>query len=291
MLRYRTFDQLMASIEGELPTYADSGLIDRRNFIKTVRKVNSDLGLKIYTEKETIIKVSDYKAILPGDFMFLQLALACSVHYVHMPKLRGIQTEAHSSKDEDVPLEIQNPCDNKCAVNECNGVMWITQKIGDRTVKYEHITKLSISKASHPFCSDTCMNFRFKDPNQMHIDSDGETAHFSFREGDIYISYLSDMVDGDNNVLILDHPLVNDYYEYAVKKKLFENLELNKEGDFERDFVLVSNELRKARIEAINFVNTPEYGDIIKIYESNRQRFYNNYARHFDEYSQGIFQT
>lgn len=291
MLRYKTFDQLMASIESELPTYADSGLIDRRSYIKTVRKVNASLGLKIYTENQAVITVKDYKSVLPADFMFLQLALACNVQYVRIPKLRGLQTEAHSSKDEDVPIDIINPCDHKCAINECNGVMWITQKIGDRTIKYEHIDKISLSKGSHPFCSDTCMNFRFKSPNQMHIDTDGETVHFSFREGDVYISYLADMVDKDNNVLVLDHPLVNDYYEYSVKKKLFENLELNKEGDFERDFVLVSNELRKARTEAINFVNTPEYGDIIKMYESNRRRFYNQYARYFDEYSQGIFKT
>lgn len=291
MLRYKTFDQLMASIESELPTYADSGLIDRRNFIKVVRRVNEDLGLKIFTDKDAMMKVTDHKGILPADFRFLQLALACSVNYVKVPKLRGIQTEAHSSKDEDVPLDIINPCDNKCAINECNGVMWITQKVGDKTLKYEHIEKLSLSKASHPFCSDTCINFRFRSPNQMHIDTDGETAHFSFKEGDIYLSYLSDMVDSDNNVLILDHPLVNDYYEYAVKKRLFENLEINKEGDFLRDFQLVSEEYRKARIAAISFVNTPEYGDIIKIHEFNRRRFYNRYARYFDEYAQGIFKV
>jgi hypothetical protein len=281
----------MAGVESDLRNYADAGLFDRADYIKVARKVNSDLGLKIYTENDAIIQVKDYKSTLPADFLYLQLAMACDVSYVKVPKIRGIQTEAHSSSEENVPLDIINPCDNKCALNECNGVMWVTQKIGSKTYKYEHLQKLSISKSSRKFCSDTCFNLRFKSPNEMHIDSDGETVHFSFREGEIYIKYLSDMVDGENNVLILDHPMVNDYYEYAIKKKFFENMELNKEGDFERDYVLVSNELRKARIEAINFINTPEYGEIIKIHESNRKRFYDKYVRYFDEYSQGIFRT
>lgn len=291
MIKYKSFDQLMAGIESDLSSYADSGFMDRASYIKIARKVNADLGLKIYADQNEIIEVKDYKSTLPADFLYLQLAMACSVSYTRVPHIRGIQTEAHSSKDEDVPIGIINPCDNKCQLNECNGVVWITQKVGNRVFRHEHLEKLSLSKSSRAFCTDTCLNFRFTSPNQMQIAADGETVHFSFREGQVYLSYLSDMVDKENNVLILDHPLVNDYYEYAVKKKFFENMELNKEGDFVRDFQLVAEELRKARIEAINFINTPEYGEIIKMHESNRRRFYNQYARYFDEYSQGIFKT
>lgn len=280
----------MASVESDLRNYADEGYIDRSSYIKVVRKVNADVGLRIYSSKETVIEVKDYRSTLPADFLYLQLALACSSTYTKLPTLAGAHTESHSSSEEEVPLEI-NKCNKTCALNECNGVMWVTQTIGYKTYRHDNLEKLSISKNTQNYCSDTCFNLRFKSPNQMHIDSDGETVHFSFREGQVYLSYLSDMVDNDNNVLVLDHPLVNDYYEYAVKKRIFENMEINKEGDFLRDFQLLSLELRQARIQAINFINTPEYGDIIKVHEANRKRFYNQYARYFDEYRQGIFKA
>lgn len=289
-LKFKTFDSLMADIESDLRNYADEGLFDRMNYIRTVRKVNADLGLKIHSEKEDMLEVRDYKATLPLDFLYLQLALGCEVSFVKVPQIRGTQTIQHSSVEEEVPVEII-PELKTCNINSCGNTIWITQKIGHKIYKYESLDKLSITKSSWKYCTDTCLNFRFNSGNQMSFAPDGETVNFSFREGKVYISYLSDMIDCDNNILVLDHPLVNDYYEYAVKKKFFENMELGKEGDFLRDFQLVSEELRKARIAAISFVNTPEYGEIIGMFNANRKRFYNNYIRYFDEYRTGIFRS
>lgn len=289
-LKYKTFDQLMAGIESDLPAYADEGLIDRRTYIKTARKVNADLGLKIYQEKEAIIDVKDYKSTVPFDFMYLQLALACMIHYSRTPVLRGTQTEQHSTHEEEVPVKMIGVEDSNC-MTQCGTALWITEKRGHKNHVYQSYEKISIGRKSHAYCSDTCLNFRFTGPNQMNFDNDGETVHFSFREGKVYLNYLSDMVDDDNNILILDHPLVNDYYEYAIKNKFFENMELNKQGDFIRDFQLTDEKLRRSKREALGIVNTPEYGELINIHNANRRRFYNQYVRYFDEYNQGIFRV
>ena len=286
-LRYKSFDQLMASIESDISTYANEGLIDRSKFIKEVRKVNADLGLRLNQEKEAIVDVKDYKCELPADFLYLQLALACHVSYVTVPKIRGIQTEAHTVEhDEDIPIKIKNS-DSVC-FNECDGAMWVTQKVGSRTHKFQTFEKLMLTKSSSPFCSDNCLNFKFRDCNQMNILNDDE-ATFSFREGKIYINYLSDMVDEDGNIIILDHPLVNDYYEYQVKKKIFENFKINKEGDFLQDYQIMQAELRSAKAKAISFVNTTEYGEITEIHKQNRNRFYNRYIKYFDNNNQGFY--
>ena len=288
MTRYKTFDNLMASVESDLSVYADEGYIQRSNYIKDVRRVNSDLGLKINSEKEFILDVKDYKACLPDDFQYLQLALVCKSTKVTTPVLQGAHTE-------DVKILLENkcntcnkqPCMCKYEFKACNGNMWVTQKIGIKTETYNHIEKLSLTKGSLNQCADNCLNLGFRCPNQMDI-RDGE-ATFSFREGQVYINYLADMVDDDGNLLILDHPLVNDYYEYAVKKKLFENLNLNKEGDFVNDYKLAKQELREAKTRAIDFVNIPEFDEIREHFDYNRRRFYNKYIAFFNDNSQGLY--
>lgn len=286
-LRYKSFNQLMASVESDLDTYADESLIDRSKYIKEVRKVNAELGLKLNQEKEDVIDVKDYKAELPADFMYLQLALACQVNFVTVPKIRGIQTEVHTvENDEDIPIEVKKA--GSVCYTECDGATWVTQKVGSRTHKFTKFEKLSLSKSSETFCSDDCMNFRFSAGNQMNILNDDE-ATFSFREGKIYLNYLADMVNENGEVILLDHPLVNDYYEYQVKKKIFENLKLNKIGDFLQDYEIMKGELREAKIRAINIVNTPEFGELVEIQRQNRKRFYNRYIRYFDNGSQGFY--
>lgn len=289
-LHFKTFDQLMSGVESDIDKFTDEGYVNRGNFIKEVRKVNADLGLKINVEREDMLEVKDYVALLPGDFLFMQLALACHVSYVRVPNVMGAQTEVHTI-DREVELPNRsctlNSCEGKCD-GPCNNCLWISQKVGVKVYTFTDIKTLQLTKSSVGRCADNCLNFHFKSPHQIRIEDDH--ANFSFREGKVYINYLADMVDEDNNVIILDHPLVNDYYEYAIKKKFFENMMLNKEGDFAQSWQAMDLELTKARSRAISFVNQPEYGDLQKMYVDNRNRFYKKYVRYFDDHKQGIFE-
>jgi len=40
----------------------------------------------------------------------------------------------------------------------------------------------------------------------------------------VYISYQGAMEDEDGNLLVLDHPYCNEYYEYALKERILENM-------------------------------------------------------------------
>jgi hypothetical protein len=285
-LQYKTFNQLMSSVSSDLGRYADEGMIDEILYIKEARKVNAELGLKINKEKEIILDVVNYKACLPEDFQYLQLALACSISYVTVPKIQGVHTE-----DKVIPLINlctacgQTPCNCQVQFKACDGYKYVAQTIGIKTYKHEHLDLLSVTKASHRFCSDYCLNLNFRSPNVMNIL--GEEATFSFRSGKVYINYLSDMTDDKGNFLILDHPLTNDYYEYAVKKKFFENMKFNKDGDVTQDLQYVITQLREARIRAISLVNMPEYDEINEHFARNRQRFYNNYVKYFNNDDEG----
>lgn len=291
-LRYKTFDQLMASVESDIDKFTDEGFVNRALYIKEVRKVNADLGLKINTERQWVLDVKDYVGLLPPDFLFLQLALACHVSYVRVPVVRGIQTEMHSETLEGVsnlPTEcFLHDCDHgNCPDAPCPNCMWVTQKVGVKVFNYTDLQELQLTKSSFGKCADNCLNFNFRSPHQIKIEDDHAT--FSFREGKVYINYLADMVDEENNVLVLDHPSVNDYYEYTVKARLFENMFINKEGDFLQSAQLMEEKRQKARNLAISFVNTPEYGDFQRMYMDNRHRFYKKYVRYFENRTQGYY--
>lgn len=286
--RYKTFDQLMAGIETDLGKWADEGYIDRAAYLKTIREVNAYLGLRINMEREDMLEVKDHVALLPGDFQFLQLALAARTEYIRGPLLMGAQTESHTTE---IPVENKSCKINGCPDDSCNGpcnnCIWITQKIGIKTHVFTDIQTLELTQSSHSRCTDTCLNFHFKSPHQIRIQDDHTT--FSFKEGLVYINYIADMLDEQNNIIILDHPLVNDYYEYAVKKKFFENMMLNKEGDFTQAYQIMVEELRKAKVRGVGFINTPEFGDLQRMFIDNRHKFYKKYIGYFNDPKSGYY--
>jgi hypothetical protein len=274
-LKYITFDQLMASVESDLSTYADNNMINRGICLKIARKVNHDLGLKIFRERETTLKIVDYKADLPEDFMYLQLALICK-DPIQFSMPAGSILGTHT-QETDVIVPCVKP--DKTCLNSNGGSFWVTQIFKEKTIKVSNLMPIRISKKGLKFCSDNCINTGWSGAYEMDI-QEGQIVT-NFREGDVYINYLSDMVDLENNILILDHPLVTGYYEYAIKKHLLEGFMINGEADVERKLSYIAEQLKEARIAALNFTNTVEYTDIQDIFRANRLRFYNKYHKMF----------
>lgn len=270
-LRYITLDQLMASVESDLHSFADNGLIDRGNVIKVVRKVNEDIGLKIYQEKATVLNIENYKADLPADFSKLQMALGCDVqHFFLAPSVFGTHTI-----ETNVPVMVY---DQPACLNEKGGCYWVTQQYKDTIMKYDRFFPLQLAKGAKVSASENCINFNWNDAG-YDIDILNGQVITGFREGKIYINYLADLVDEEGNLLLLDHPLTTEYYEYAVKKHLLENFMLNNDVDVSQKLMYIKNELREAKIRALNFTNTPEYSEIEGFYQRNRRDFYNKYHR------------
>lgn len=285
-ISYITLDQLMASVESDISAFADARMVNRGQLIKVVRKVNEDLGLRINREKETLVDIQNYKGDLPEDFQFLQLALACGpVQLYHVkPDIPGTHFEHRTGKptvlNAEVPVQHFSSGSNVC-MNSEGGCYWVAQKFQDRVVKYTDFTPLRLTRRSQKFCADTCVNSRLNSA-AYDLDIDNGEMTVGFREGKIYMNYLTDMIDDDGNVLILDHPLTTEYYEYAVKKHILENIMLNNQADVAQKLMYIKNELRDARIRAHNFVGTIEYSQIQETFAANRRRFWNKYNSIFD---------
>ena len=275
-IKYYTYSQLMNSVEQDLEKYLNENLIDRQRYIKTVRRVNADLGLKVNIEKEVIIPIKNNRGVLPNNFLYAQLIMVCS-----KTKLVNLIDSAENLKTmlEIDPIDVID-CKMVCppgSLATASGCYYVATTVKNNTkVEYKLDKSIRLTERSLNFCTNECNTH----PNgaEYELDlTDGEVI-VNFAEGEIYLNYLSDMTDENNNILIVDHPLLTDYYEYSVKKKIFEDIFMNSDDPSVKEKIqLTAQLLSKARKESISFVNTVEYGEIIELYAVNRKKFYQRF--------------
>jgi hypothetical protein len=137
---------------------------------------------------------------------------------------------------------------------------------------YRDLIPLKMKASQNIECD--CPNLYFNTPNEAWI-KDGY-LFTSIEEGNVYINYQAHLQDDDGNLLVPDHDLLNDYYEYAVKKRILENLFMNGE-DVASRLQLVNAELRVSRNAALSLVNTPNFAEMRQLWEANRKAQYGKF--------------
>ena len=100
----------------------------------------------------------------------------------------------------------------------------------------------------------------------------------------VYLNYQGQMEDDQGNLLVPDHDLLNEYYEYALKARIFENLYLNGE-DVAQRMQLVEQRLKAARNNALSVVNTPNFRELEDMWWTNRRAMYGKYYSMFESYA------
>ena len=106
----------------------------------------------------------------------------------------------------------------------------------------------------------------------------------TFKTGKVYISYQGAMENAAGELLVLDQPYCNEYYEYAIKQRILENMVFNGEN-VSNQLQLVETRLRASRNNALSFVNTPNFAEMKKMWEVNRRAQYHNYYNMFLSYA------
>jgi len=255
-LQYKTYDSLMSSIEEDLWNYANNGLIKRKRYIKTARECNALLGIKIHGSKEAIIQVEDFKADLPTELMSI------------------ISVIGFIEKDSTTYFPGFSP--NNIITGDCQFIQNIQRYSG---LKQDCIV-LSPTRKSGSFFCENSINIK-QNPSTYHIDINENSITVDFQQGYIYLHYIPHMETEDGELLVLDHPLVNRFYEESIKEKIFRDLWHNNDADTQlkyqecRDVTVVREKQR-----ASNIVKIPEYK---KLREWNKQKeleFYNKYIKY-----------
>jgi hypothetical protein len=98
----------------------------------------------------------------------------------------------------------------------------------------------------------------------------------NFTTGKVYLNYQGAMEDEEGNLLVLDHPYCNEYYEYALKERMLENMLFEGENVSQK-LTYIQGKLRAARNNALGFINTPDFKEMQKIWSVNRKAQYHNY--------------
>tara|TARA_R110002126_G_scaffold147158_1_gene293179 strand:- start:269 stop:1267 length:999 start_codon:yes stop_codon:yes gene_type:complete len=312
ILRYRTFDQLLAEAAIDFPNYDNMDLIAPAQLIKVAKRVNYELGLKIFQTKEIVLEVEKGRAKLPDNFYVLNFAMMCGAYETkqYMPQgtwveERPIEPQPYNKpgpevidtcKPEPKPIIECPPC-NKCGTAcvddcvDCSGTQPRLCEINCKGETYELIQKLNYTTRTYSFLRPIkildqtrdidcdCPNLYWNSPDTAWI-KDGY-IYTNFQEGNLYLNYQGMMEDDEGNLLVVDHDLLNEYYEYAVKQRILENLILNDVTVSQLKIQLIEKGFTTSRRNAISLVRMPDYGDIKKIHEVNRKAQYNKYYNMF----------
>jgi hypothetical protein len=115
-----------------------------------------------------------------------------------------------------------------------------------------------------------CPNFRFRDCGIEAEVISKEHIRTNFDHGELHINYLGALVDEHGNLLVVDHPMLNEYYEYAIKQRILENMFLDGEPVQEK-LTFIEGRYRAARNNALTIANTPDFKEMKKIWDTNRQ--------------------
>lgn len=105
----------------------------------------------------------------------------------------------------------------------------------------------------------------------------------TFECGKVYLNYQGDLTDDEGRLLVPDHELLNDFYEYSLKERLFENLFTNGE-DVAQKYQLIASKLRLAKNDAMSLVNTPNFSEMRKLWWANRVAMYGKFYNMFKSY-------
>jgi len=178
---------------------------------------------------------------------------------------------------------VYTTCDNTMQVN-------VIEYHSNQIRQYSEFERIQMvpSKEATAFC----VNTQFRDaPHQGHIQNgfihvptmrDANNGYGNDRgQGKVYISYMGAMEDEEGNLMVLDHPKINEFYEWAIKARIFENMYLNGEPDIERRLDLAKRELKTARAEALSIATMPDFYEFKKTIEQNRRAMYHKYMHPF----------
>ena len=147
------------------------------------------------------------------------------------------------------------------------------------TRKYSVLVPLRMKPSQNIECD--CPNLYFNTPNQGWI-KDG-FLFTTLTTCKVYVNYQGNLEDDGGNILVPDHALLNEYYEYALKQRILENLYMNGE-DVSNRIQLIEQRYRVARNQALSLVNTPNFEEMKKLWWANRRAQYGKYYDMFKSY-------
>jgi hypothetical protein len=301
-LKYRTFDNLIDDVMVDFKSYTLEDMIEPATLITVVRKMNYELGLRIHKTNEVVLEIEHGKAKLPDNFKVFNHALICTertvntgydiggthiteVPYVEVPPnddncaepvVNGVGCDLSIPTEYNKHLPFGQTCNSPRVFVNCKGQSYeLIQIISpSKTAVFKQL--LPLKMRPNPDIDCDCPNLYYKAADEGWINHGFLNTNFD--TGNVYLNYQSYMEDEEGNLLVPDHELLNEYYEYGVKRKILETLFMEDEN-VGKKLEFIEQRYREARNKAMSLVNTPNFEEMRKTWEANRKA---SYAKYYD---------
>lgn len=308
-VKYRTFDSLISGIRAEWRKDDADGFINPQDLISVAIKINKELGNRVAMVKEKVIPFTDGRVRLPDDFNVLDSAIVCGDFSYYEYPIQGTHTEEvyldqpypryRPYPEQPAPCEKEvisqcpqcnDPCPagpcSRCSKDEqsckldCNGNAYKVVQVVKRGVKtYTQFMPIRVSPNAR-LVDCNCPNLHVNSRYNAYI-SDGWIFMEGIKEGNLYIQYRGSMENSEGDLMVVDHGIINDYYEYAIKKKILETKVMNGETVNQAQLQLIHEEHRKARNNALSIASTPDFSEIEDAMRANRAYMNSRFFRIF----------
>lgn len=291
---YRTFDELLSSVLSDMPNIDMEGFVQPQDLIKVAQRINKELHVEKFSDKEVLLEVYNNRVKLPLDLYMLNFGFVVYDTKVKYKANQGIQTEDVLLKPDTTVqdlyknlTELPENCKNELVrITECGDTYQIIQKIGVVEKTFKYLERLEIednSLISPQFKKllQTSNDNVYNKKNKGYIKNGW--LYVEFEKGKIYLNYINNMEDDEGNLLVWDEPIVNEYYEYSFKTRILENMLISGENVAEL-YKLMDSKRRNARLEARNIRFTPGFDELKDVFNANRKHMYNKYYRMFSKY-------
>jgi len=315
-LKYRTFDQLMADVKSQFKRLNADGMIDDQDYIPVVASVNKELGLKINVTKQRLLEIRNGRAKLPNDFQVFNGALMLNHFTEVIPATTYGETKVIAippmnyepdqtiSVCEPIPAPVTptpTPCDpcnhattcgdcelpyQQCycvSTNDihidCEGKQTVVlQKFNTYTRRYTSFRRMNLIN-SPQYVDEYCLTTNNIKAGKLWI-KDG-FIYSSVQNGELYLNYEGIMETEDGQLMVLDHDIVNNFYNYAVKKKILENAIMDNYPVSQMQVQLIETEYRLWRTKSLALIKMPEYDTIRDTRNAVRKAYFKKYFSHF----------
>lgn len=268
-----TFDKLMSSVRSEFKSYEDMGLIDDVSCMKVVMKCNEKLGLVFSEMKQVIIPIDNFKGELPIDFYKVFYMAALNIQHFSV-------TNMVNPWDNTVDQRITYEADIQRGLLGCTeNTTVIYKKQGDTVMQnYFYWDELGLAKSKMARCHHLSP---IKNVANYVVDFTNENEIVApFREGEMYMMYLASMRDEEGQTLVPFHPMITNWYEWAIKEKILIDAVMNSDDTNVGDKLkLAQQKMNDAWLDAWNFTTDRTYIQMMADKKARENRWYNQYYR------------
>ena len=161
----------------------------------------------------------------------------------------------------------------------CKGEKWELIQVLNTGVTRRYTAMVPLRMKASQGIECDCPNLYYNTHNEGWLK--GGFLFTTFDTGKVYLNYQGQMEDDQGQLLVPDHDLLNEYYEYAFKQRILENLYLNGE-DVAQRMQLVEQRVKAARNNALSLVNTPNFKEMYDLWWTNRRAQYSKYYDMFN---------